>query len=234
MIGRRLNKAASDAALFTRSCRSTHRKSKSNSVDLIVTSPPFLDVVDYATDNWLRCWFNGIDEAKIDIWTFRKPSEWAAAMERVFGELRRVLNQGGYIAFEVGEVRRGKLRDGRARDSSSEGCEVESNSCLNKQSGVHKNVELLGRNESNCRDEHEPRDLASEVRMKPRGGEGAALLHRGFLGGLFPLPMSAPPPDIWPCAPPRTRAQRCGRSVFTKTAAPASLDQLATTRGLPP
>jgi ubiquinone/menaquinone biosynthesis C-methylase UbiE len=73
-------------------------------------SPPFLDVVDYATDNWLRWWFNGIDDRKIDIWTFRNPSEWAAAMERVFGELRRVLKPGGYIAFEVGEVRRGKLR----------------------------------------------------------------------------------------------------------------------------
>jgi len=31
-------------------------------------------------------------------------------MERVFGELRRVLKPGGYIAFEVGEVRRGKLK----------------------------------------------------------------------------------------------------------------------------
>jgi hypothetical protein len=31
-------------------------------------------------------------------------------MERVFGELRRALSSGGYIAFEVGEVRRGKLK----------------------------------------------------------------------------------------------------------------------------
>jgi DNA methylase len=105
----RLSEAASDAVLLIRSSDRT-AEIKDNSVDLIVTSPPFLDVVDYATDNWLRCWFNGIDEAKIGIWTFRKPSEWAAAMERVFGELRRVLKPGGYIAFEVGEVRRGKLR----------------------------------------------------------------------------------------------------------------------------
>jgi hypothetical protein len=106
---RRLNEAASDAVFLTRSSDRTP-EIKDNSVNLIVTSPPFLDVVDYATDNWLRCWFNGIDEAKIDIWTFRKPSEWAEAMERVFGELCRVLSPGGYLAFEVGEVRRGKLR----------------------------------------------------------------------------------------------------------------------------
>jgi hypothetical protein len=106
---RRLNGAASDAVLLTRSSDRTP-EIKDNSIDLVVTSPPFLDVVDYATDNWLRCWFNGIDEAKIDIWTFRKSSEWGRAMERVFNELRRVLSPGGYIAFEVGEVRRGKLR----------------------------------------------------------------------------------------------------------------------------
>jgi SAM-dependent methyltransferase len=105
----RLRKAACAAVLLTRSADHTP-EIKSNSVDLAITSPPFLDVVDYATDNWLRCWFNGIDESKIDIWTFRKPEDWAAAMQRVFGELRRVLKPGGYIAFEVGEVRRGKLK----------------------------------------------------------------------------------------------------------------------------
>ena len=105
----RLHKAGSDAVLLTRSADHTPEISN-NSVDLIVTSPPFLDVVDYATDNWLRCWFNGIDESKIGIWTFRKPEEWAAAMQRVFRELRRVLKRGGYVAFEVGEVRRGKLK----------------------------------------------------------------------------------------------------------------------------
>ena len=105
----RLHKAASDAVFLTRSADRTP-EIENNSVDLIVTSPPFLDVVDYATDNWLRCWFNGIDESKIGIWTFRKPEEWAAAMQRVFRELRRVLKQSGYIAFEVGEVRRGKLK----------------------------------------------------------------------------------------------------------------------------
>lgn len=105
----RLRKAALDAVLLTRSADHTP-EIKNNSVDLIVTSPPFLDVVDYATDNWLRCWFNGIDDSQIDIWTFRKPEEWVAAMQRVFGELRRLLKRGGYIAFEVGEVRRGKLK----------------------------------------------------------------------------------------------------------------------------
>ncbi len=82
----------------------------SGSVDLVVTSPPFLDVVDYATDNWLRCWFLGLDAKKIQISTPRKVSDWEVQMTNVFLELNRVLKPGGFIAFEVGEVRKGKVR----------------------------------------------------------------------------------------------------------------------------
>ena len=82
---------------------------ESDSVGLVVTSPPFLDVVDYQTDNWLRCWFNGIEAQSVLVWHFKKPHEWQAAMTGVFVELRRVLEPGGYVAFEVGEVRSGRI-----------------------------------------------------------------------------------------------------------------------------
>jgi len=81
-------------------------------VQLTVTSPPFLDVVQYARDNWLRCWFNGIDvEATGRKITMAKtPDEWASAMERVLAELYRVTRAGGWLAFEVGEIRRGEVK----------------------------------------------------------------------------------------------------------------------------
>jgi hypothetical protein len=104
-----LRRAAEGAILLTGSCEHT-ASLQTESVDLIVTSPPFLDVVDYAADNWLRCWFNSIDSDEIEIWTFRDPEKWTAKMAKVFMELARVLKPGGYIAFEVGEVRRGKLK----------------------------------------------------------------------------------------------------------------------------
>jgi DNA methylase len=104
-----LRAAAARAVFITGSCDKTTRL-ETESVNLIVTSPPFLDVVDYAGDNWLRCWFNGIDETKVGIWTLRKPEEWVAQMITLFQELRRVLCKGGYIAFEVGDVRGGKLK----------------------------------------------------------------------------------------------------------------------------
>ena len=82
----------------------------SNSVSLVVTSPPFLDVVDYAGDNWLRCWFAGIDPLTVKLTVPKKIEEWQAEMTRVFVELRRVLKPAGHIAFEVGEVRAGKVK----------------------------------------------------------------------------------------------------------------------------
>ena len=81
----------------------------SESIQLAVTSPPFLDIVNYQADNWLRCWFNGIDAKEVAIWQLKKPADWQAAMTRTFRELHRVLASGGFVAFEVGEVRHGKI-----------------------------------------------------------------------------------------------------------------------------
>jgi len=82
----------------------------SGSVALVVTSPPFLDVVNYAADNWLRCWFCGIDVGSVRISMHRKVADWQTGMTAVFGELARVLKPGGHVAFEVGEVRGGKVK----------------------------------------------------------------------------------------------------------------------------
>lgn len=81
----------------------------SGSVDLVVTSPPFLDVVDYRSDNWLRCWFNGVDARSIPIWQIKSSQAWVCEMSKVFLELERVLVAGGVVAFEVGEVRGGQV-----------------------------------------------------------------------------------------------------------------------------
>jgi len=75
------------------------------SIDLVVTSPPFLDIVDYAADNWLRCWFAGIDPSSVAIDRHRTETAWQAMIGRVLTELARLLRPGGFVAFEVGEVR---------------------------------------------------------------------------------------------------------------------------------
>ncbi len=106
---RKLSGVAEQARFLTRPARSTPAIA-SGSVKLVVTSPPFLDVVDYATDNGLRCWFAGIDPTRVKLTTPRKLADWERAMTEVFRELHRVVTPGGWIAFEVGEVRAGKIR----------------------------------------------------------------------------------------------------------------------------
>ncbi|HLW90990.1 MAG TPA: DNA methyltransferase [Roseiarcus sp.] len=81
----------------------------SGSIDLVVTSPPFLDVVQYAADNWMRCWFVGLDPESIPIAMHRDLDEWTTLIGQVFRELVRVTRVGGCIAFEVGEVRGGEI-----------------------------------------------------------------------------------------------------------------------------
>ncbi len=83
-----------------------------NTIDLVVTSPPFLDVVQYAQDNWLRCWFNGIDVGSVTqrITILKNLNEWEAFIGDVFKELFRIVKTNGWVAFEVGEVRHGKIK----------------------------------------------------------------------------------------------------------------------------
>lgn len=82
----------------------------SGSVALVVTSPPFLNIVQYATDNWLRCWFLGFDSAAVKLTVPSRLDRWSEAMTAVFRELHRVLRKGGHVAFEVGEIHGGETK----------------------------------------------------------------------------------------------------------------------------
>jgi DNA methylase len=80
-----------------------------NSVALVVTSPPFLDIVNYQQDNWLRCWFCGIDTEAIHIDKHKSVGDWERFVRASFVEFGRVVKHGGHVAFEVGEVRNGTV-----------------------------------------------------------------------------------------------------------------------------
>jgi hypothetical protein len=106
-----LHAAATDAVLLE--CPADDTPMLANdSVTLVVTSPPFLDVVQYAQDNWLRCWFNCMDAEEVGakITTCRTLVAWSAFIAKTFRTLYRIVRPGGHVAFEVGEVRNGTLR----------------------------------------------------------------------------------------------------------------------------
>ena len=102
--------AAKTALFIEKDARDTN-EIETDSVSLTVTSPPFLDIVQYSQDNWLRCWFNSIETETIEkkITMSNKVEDWSAVMGKVFKELFRITKPGGWVAFEVGEVRNGKI-----------------------------------------------------------------------------------------------------------------------------
>lgn len=87
----------------------------SESVDLVVTSPPYVGVIDYAHANrLLYAWMNWrLDEERADeigarFKRFRRSAtqEYRADMDRCWSEVERVLKPGGYCAIVIGESRK--------------------------------------------------------------------------------------------------------------------------------
>ena len=106
-----LNEAAKTAKFLNTPSDKT-KTIKDNSVQLIVTSPPFLDIVQYVEDNWMRCWFNNLDAEEISnqISIPKDLTKWNEIMSDVLAELFRVTKSGGIVAFEVGEIRKGSIK----------------------------------------------------------------------------------------------------------------------------
>lgn len=78
-----------------------------NYVDLIITSPPFLDKVDYKQDNWLRAWFLGLEEEmhSISFGIYRNLEDWEEFMQKSLKEMIRITKKLGRIVIEIGEVK---------------------------------------------------------------------------------------------------------------------------------
>ncbi|MBI2558132.1 hypothetical protein HYW20_02310 [Candidatus Woesearchaeota archaeon] len=78
-----------------------------NSIDLIITSPPFLNVVNYIDDNWLRFWFLGFDRNKLrkKIVQTDDLNEYTNFIKNSMEEMNRVLKKDKYCIIEVGDIR---------------------------------------------------------------------------------------------------------------------------------
>ena len=105
-------KRASENAIFLSDDARKTASIPDSSVKVTVTSPPFLDIVQYNEDNWLRCWFNniGVDIGAPKITMEKTVEKWAQVMLGALTELYRITKKGGWVAFEVGEVRNGKIK----------------------------------------------------------------------------------------------------------------------------
>ncbi len=135
---------AHDAALFCTGPAHATPAIADASVALTVTSPPFLDIVHYADDNWLRGWFAGIDTATVPIAMHRTEAAWTQMVRDVLTELARITRPGGHVAFEVGEVRQGRIRLERNVWQAAEGLPFERLGVMVNQQDFTKTANCWG------------------------------------------------------------------------------------------
>ena len=91
------------------------RSIKPHSVDLVLTSPPYLQVVNYGTSNWIRLWLLGVDEVGRERGAGRKKlnqaldhnhtySSYCDFMLRTVHGIQRVLKRDGVAVLVIGDV----------------------------------------------------------------------------------------------------------------------------------
>ena len=78
-------------------------------VSLAVTSPPFMNIVNYKADNWLRCWFAGIEPEAVGITQTGRLDAWKALVRGALVNTAAISRRDGVFAFEVGEIRNASL-----------------------------------------------------------------------------------------------------------------------------
>lgn len=79
-----------------------------DSVDLVLTSPPYMRVLDYSWNNWLRLWWLGVDrEGEREKLTLTQDEDtYRNFVRRTLQEIERVLTYDGHAVIVVGDVRK--------------------------------------------------------------------------------------------------------------------------------
>jgi site-specific DNA-methyltransferase (adenine-specific) len=88
---------------------------RAGSVDLLVTSPPYLQVVNYGTANWIRLWLLGVDDVGRERGEGRRTlnaaldhrhtyTSYKAFMLRILFGVQRALKPNGVAAIVIGDV----------------------------------------------------------------------------------------------------------------------------------
>jgi hypothetical protein len=133
-------------------------------VDLVLTSPPYLNAQTYAKDNWLRLWLLGYDYRQIQAEYIQTGSiqTYQAKMEDVFMELSAMMKRGGRLICVAGDVNRGNngnrspFKTGvllaRICESNGTGLKVENQE---RHRVLSKNRYLHSLSQSNGHDKHD-------------------------------------------------------------------------------
>lgn len=79
-------------------------------INLIVTSPPYLGIVNYAKQNWIRSWFlnKDIQEVSNELDDDLNLKEWVTFSTKVIKELKVMMKNDGVAIFVIGDVAKSK------------------------------------------------------------------------------------------------------------------------------
>ena len=72
-------------------------------LDCVITSPPYMNALDYCRDNRLRLWFLGESCNHTNDRTFSTVSGFSQLMGEIVDKLRTAVRPGGYCVFVVGD-----------------------------------------------------------------------------------------------------------------------------------
>jgi len=79
------------------------------SIDAVITSPPYMNTLDYARDNRLRLWFLGATEySRYDKRIPNNCQKFSNLMEQCLRNIQYALRSGGRCILVIGEVNRSK------------------------------------------------------------------------------------------------------------------------------
>lgn len=88
-------------------------KIQSNSIDTIITSPPYYHTLDYVHSNRLRLWFSGVDfeeQENLSNNLIQQRNSYLESMLEVGSELRRVMKKDALCIFVLGDVHLSKTK----------------------------------------------------------------------------------------------------------------------------
>ena len=74
-----------------------------NSIDCVITSPPYMNALDYERDNRLRLWFVGDKRSAQLDQKLKRVAGFTRTMRTVAKQLVAKVNRGGYCIFVVGD-----------------------------------------------------------------------------------------------------------------------------------
>jgi DNA modification methylase len=96
------------ASILNQDTRNLQLKSKS--IDVIISSPPYYNTIDYVHVNRLRLWFAGVcckKQDELSSTLIQQKHTYLNQMEDVGIELKRILKDDGLIVFVLGDVNYG-------------------------------------------------------------------------------------------------------------------------------